>query len=301
MGNQLAEAAAFNALDRDMTDDNIDVTALALYTHSPTLDIELGAARKARSPNLYQRYTWSTWTMAAIMNNTVGDGNGYAGDVGLKAETAYKVSATFDWHAADRAWELIATPYFTRVEDYIDAVPVGNFAVEQFNVLRYANQRARLYGIDVSGKVPLGHNALGAWELSGLASYINGQNRDTNDDLYNIMPLNATLEPGPETRPLGQRHGVRRGGFERRCLVGTQRGEDLRLSLVHLRAAYAWKRFRIDAGVENLFDRFYSMPTGGAYLGQGSTMGINTVPWGIAVPGMGRSFYFGVTVRVGPK
>ena len=304
MGNQLAEAAAFNALDREKTDDNIDVTALALYTHSPTLDIELGAARKARSPNLYQRYTWSTWTMAAIMNNTVGDGNGYAGDVGLKAETAYKVSATFDWHAADRAWELIATPYFTRVEDYIDVVPVGNFAVDQFNVLRYANQRARLYGIDVSGKMPLGQNVLGSWELSGVASYINGQNRDTNDDLYNIMPLNATLGLGQK---LGRWDNVLEFVVvDSKDNVSAVRNEvkTSGYSLVHLRAAYAWKRFRIDAGVENLFDRFYSLPMGGAYLGQGSTMGINTVPWGIAVPGMGRSFYFGVTVslsRVGPK
>jgi iron complex outermembrane recepter protein len=297
MGNQLAEADAFNALDRDKTDDNVDLTLLALYTHSPTLDIELGAARKVRSPNLYQRYTWSTWTMAAIMNNTVGDGNGYVGDVGLKAETAYKISTTFDWHAADRAWELIATPYFTRVEDYIDVVPVGNFAVEQFNVLRYANQRARLYGVDVSGKMPLGRNALGAWELSGLASYVNGRNRDRNDDLYNIMPLNATLT-------LGQKLGRWDNVME---LVLVDSKDDVSAArnevktsgyaLVNLRAAHAWKRVRVDVGVENLFDRFYSLPTGGTYLGQGSTMGINTVPWGIAVPGMGRSLYAGVNVK----
>jgi iron complex outermembrane receptor protein len=297
MGNQLAEAAAFNALDRDKTDDNIDLAALALYTHSATLDIELGAARKVRSPNLYQRYTWSTWTMAAIMNNTVGDGNGYVGDVGLKAETAYKLSTTFDWHAADRAWELIATPYFTRVEDYIDAVPVGSLVPEQFNVLRYANQRARLYGIDVSGKMPLGHNALGAWELIGVASYINGQNRDSNDDLYNIMPLNARLS-------LGQKHGRWDNVME---LVVVDSKDDVSATrnevstsgyaLVNLRVAHTWNRLRVDVGVENMFDRLYSLPTGGAYLGQGSTMGINTVPWGIAVPGMGRSIYAGVSAK----
>lgn len=297
MGNQIAEAAAFNALDRDKTDHNVDLTVLALYTHSPTLDIELGAARKVRSPNLYQRYTWSTWTMAAIMNNTVGDGNGYVGDVGLKRETAYTVSTTFDWHAADRSWELIATPYFTRVDDYIDAVPVGNFVAEQFNVLRYANQRARLYGIDISGKVPLGQNALGAWELSGVASYVNGQNRDTDDDLYNIMPLNATLRLNQK---LGRWDNVLEFiAVDAKDNVSAVRNEvkTSGYALVNLRAAHDWKRLRVDVGVENLFDRFYSLPTGGAYLGQGSTMGINTVPWGIAVPGMGRSFYAGVTAK----
>ena len=45
------------------------------------------------------------------------------GDVGLEPETAYKLSASFDWHAKDRRWEIVATPYFTRVDDYIDAIP----------------------------------------------------------------------------------------------------------------------------------------------------------------------------------
>ena len=51
----------------------------------------------------------------------------------------------------------------------------------------------------------------------------------------------------------------------------------------------------MDAGVENLFDRRYALPLGGAYVGQGSTMGINSVPWGIAVAGPGRSLYMGVS------
>jgi iron complex outermembrane receptor protein len=199
--------------------------------------------------------------------------------------------------SSTQKWELIATPYFTRVEDYVDAVPVGGLAVEQFNVLRYANQRARLYGIDVSGKMPLGHNALGTWELSGVASYTNGQNRNRNDDLYNIMPLNATLTLSQE---LGRWDNVMELVMvESKDDVSATRNEvgTPGYALVNLRAAYTLKRFRIDVGAENLFDRFYSLPTGGAYLGQGSTMGINTVPWGIALPGMGRSFYAGVTVK----
>ena len=36
---------------------------------------------------------------------------------------------------------------------------------------------------------------------------------------------------------------------------------------------------------------------GGAYTGQGMTMSTNGIPWGIAVPGMGRSLYAGLTVK----
>ena len=43
-------------------------------------------------------------------------------------------------------------------------------------------------------------------------------------------------------------------------------------------------------------DRPEWLPTGGTYTGQGTTMSINGIPWGIGVPGAGRSFYTGVNV-----
>jgi iron complex outermembrane receptor protein len=46
---------------RSKADHNFDLTALARYTpYDNTKDIEFGLARKVRSPNLYERYTWST-------------------------------------------------------------------------------------------------------------------------------------------------------------------------------------------------------------------------------------------------
>lgn len=71
-------------------------------------------------------------------------------------------------------------------------------------------------------------------------------------------------------------------------------------ALVNLRGSYSWGDVRLDFGVENLFDRFYYLPTGGAYVGQGTTMSNPALPnypqWGTAVPGMGRSFYVGMNL-----
>jgi iron complex outermembrane receptor protein len=67
--------------------------------------------------------------------------------------------------------------------------------------------------------------------------------------------------------------------------------------LLNLRSSYDWKWARLDAGVENVLDKFYALPLGGAYVGQGMTMSGNGVPWGIPVPGMGRSFYTALTVK----
>ncbi len=69
-----------------------------------------------------------------------------------------------------------------------------------------------------------------------------------------------------------------------------------RYSLLNLRTSYEFEHVRIDLSVENVFDRFYSMPLGGAYLGQGASMSSKTIPWGVSVPGAGRSI--NVALRV---
>ncbi len=306
MGNQYVDANTFNAQDRQRTDNNWDLTALARYTPNVNGDIEFGFARKVRSPNLYQRYTWSTWSMAAVMNNMVGDGNGYIGNIDLKPETAYTVAATFDWHAADRSWEIKATPYFTRVNDYIDAIrctagasctAANRTTTNQFVVLQYANQEAELYGLDLSGRMPLAKSGIGEFGFTGLLNYTHGENRDTGDGLYNIMPLNGKLALTHQT-----------GGWDNAVELVLVQGKDdvsdvrneittAGYGLTNLRASYSWKQARIDFGIENLFDKFYYMPLGGAYTGQGTTMSLNGIPWGIAVPGMGRSLYAGVNFK----
>ena len=69
------------------------------------------------------------------------------------------MSLTADWHDADtEQWSVKVTPYYTDVQDYIDAVqwdaatnaPRTVPVVDNFTVLKYANQSAQLYGVDLS-------------------------------------------------------------------------------------------------------------------------------------------------------
>ena len=306
--NQQKDAAAFNAQDRQRTDNNWNLTALARYTPSETADLEFGVARKVRSPNLYERYTWSTWSMAAVMNNTVGDGNGYIGNLDLKPEAAHTISATIDWHAADRSWEIKATPYYSRVTDYIDAVRCTSGAsctktnattTNQFVVLQYANTSAELYGIDVSGQTALAQTAVGDFGLRGVLGYVHGENRDTGDNLYNIMPFNVRLALTHQTG--GWNNALEVIGVSAKDDVSQVRNEleTPGYGLTNLRLSYTWKQARIDFGVENLFDKLYYQPLGGAYVGQGSTMMLNpgNPAWGTALPGMGRTVYTGLNFK----
>lgn len=304
INDQLSDSTTFNSQDHSKTFQNWDLAAMLRYTPAATQSYEFGLAQKTRAPNLYELYTWSTWSMAAVMNNTVGDGNGYIGNLDLEPEIAHILSATFDWHTPDRSWQLKATPYYSHVTDYIDAIRCPSGAsctaanatsTDKFVVLQYVNQSARIYGIDVSGRMPLGKNEWGNFGLTGVLSYVNGTNLDTDDGLYNIMPLSATLTL---THQLGNWNGNMQWVMvQEKDDVSEVRNEIKTpgYGLLNLNGSYSWQKTRVDFGIENVFDKLYALPNGGAYTGQGQTMAINGIPWGIAVPGMGRSFYAAVS------
>ena len=310
MTNQGRDSAIFNASDRSSTDHNIDVTAIARYDIDAQRSVELGAAHKDRTPSLYERYTWSTWPMAAIMNNTVGDGNGYFGDPNLRPEKSNTLSATFDWRSNEGSWGIKSTPYYSQIDDYIDAVqwnsaantPAATQTANRYNVLRYTNQDARIYGIDITADRDLANNAWGYWGLSGSLSHSNGKNKDTGSDLYNIMPLNGSVALHHENS--GWKNQIEVVGVTAKNKVSEPRNE-IKTSgygLLNLSTGYQWQDIRIEAGIDNVFDKNYALPLGGAYMGQGKTMSMNgeLAPgsnWGTSVPGMGRSFFMGVNYK----
>src|ERR1035441_2407652 len=199
-----ADARDFNARDRYRLDTNFDVTALARYEANSTSTYEFGYARKTRSPSIYERYLWvKRSAMSADMNGWFGDGNGYTGNLNLKPEVANTVSATAGWHdKAKERWELKITPYYTYVQDYIDVdrCPVivdgsNGCSAARFNAtsgfvtLQFANHAARLYGVDSAFRIPLG----GGLALTGVLGYVRGENLDTRDNLYHMMPLHGNL------------------------------------------------------------------------------------------------------------
>ena len=300
-GNPLLPASipgAFNAASRARTDTNLDVTALARYTPDAHQMFEFGFAQKTRSPNLYERYAWATSnTMVMSMNTWFGDGNGYVGNLNLKPEVARTLSGAASWQD-DSGFEVRVAPYFTHVQNYIDATrcaSVGKVCpapAAGFLNLSLANQTARLYGADVSARVPLAQaGGYGDLAFTGVLNYVNGKNLTTGDNLYHIMPLNAKL--AVEQHWGGWTNAVEAKLVSAHTNVQAARNE-LRsggYSLLNLRSSYEWKQLRFDVGVENLLNKFYVDPLGGSYLGQ------RPVVAGVGVPGMGRSINAGLTVK----
>lgn len=289
-----ADAGKFNAQDRARTDVNFDLTALARFEADATSLYEGGYARKTRSPNLHERYTWSTNGMALSMNNWFGDGNGYIGDIDLSPEVAHTVSFSADWHdPAHKLWGLKVRPYYTYVQDYIDADRRPNQAAGTgFVNLQLANHEAQLYGFDVSGELEAWDRPdIGRGVLKAVVNWVNGENRDTGDNLYNVMPLHVRL--ALEHRLGGWSNMIEFEGAARKAAVSHTRNEieTPGYALVHLRTGYDWKNISANIGIENLFNQLYHQPLGGADLSDTSKQ------WGYNVPGPGRTYLAGMTLR----
>ncbi|AVR95140.1 TonB-dependent receptor [Pseudoduganella armeniaca] len=295
-----AAARAFNARERRRDDGNLDLTALARFTPSEGATYEFALARKTRSPNLYERYSWGRGTMAMTMTNWFGDGNGYVGDIDLKREAAATLAVTADWHGGgEKGWFVRVNPYFSKVADYIDVDVLGTFnpymkMSTRGTLLRFANHDAKLYGTNLSWRLPLlAQGAYGSIALTGNAAWSRGTRRD-GGDLYRIMPLNALLalehELGRWSSQLDVRAVARKDHVDLRRLEPVTAG----YALVGLRTAFqAQKHVRLTAGVSNLFDKAYADPLGGVYLSGLKAQGGALRP----LPGYGRAFELGMNVE----
>lgn len=300
-----ADAIEFNAVNRARGDNNLDLTALTRFAPVSTGTFEVGYARKTRSPNLYERYLWvKRSNMSVQMNGWFGDANGYSGNLDLRPEVASTLSATAGWHDASKMdRELKVTPYYTFVHDYIDAdrCPViadSNgctaaklAATTGFVNLRFANHDARVYGVDVTGRAALLRDRpVGTFILAGGIGYVRGENMDTGDNLYRIMPLSSTLTLEHTRGRWSSAVGVQAVAAKTSVQAARNELTTPAYALVSVRSSYQWERLQLEMGAENLLNRSYLLPLGGRYW-------VNDKTGSSSVPGMGRSIFSGLTVK----
>ncbi|GAB7564140.1 TonB-dependent receptor [Methylobacillus methanolivorans] len=291
----IAAASAFNAGSRSASDNHLDLTATGKYEFSETTSVEFGYARKTRSPNLYERYSWGAGQMARMMIGWFGDLNGYVGNPDLKPEKANTISGTVDWHDVDKkSWQLRVTPYYTYVQDYIGVERIGTFSSGTRAYLRFDNQDAQFYGITADAAKQLWHDtAWGEGRVRASFAWTRGE-RTNGDSLYQIMPLNARIS-------LEQKKGAWSNGMDVQFVDSKTRVDDARFeretggyTLVDLRSSYQWQKARLDFTVTNLFDRYYALPTGG--LNYANWRAEGSVGQMGQVAGMGRSVNVGLTL-----
>ncbi|MEE8320944.1 MAG: TonB-dependent receptor, partial [Gammaproteobacteria bacterium] len=147
-------ATAFNATDRSTEDNNIDAVIKLTHSLREDTDIEIGLARKTRSPSYQERYLW----LPLQSTGGLADGNNYIGDINLDPEISYQIELGLDWRK-DKIY-FAPRAFYHHVDNYIQGVDTINTTAITFNtmmtgmlgtsskILQFANIDARLYGVD---------------------------------------------------------------------------------------------------------------------------------------------------------
>ncbi|MFZ8988390.1 MAG: TonB-dependent receptor, partial [Methylophilaceae bacterium] len=215
-------------------------------------------------------------------------------NLNLDSETAHVFSVSSNIQNEAKTTSLKITPHYSYVRDYIDAIDIGNAG--SWQILQFTNQDAKLYGLDVDLSHQFKTLNYGDFYAKAAVSYVRGENKETGDDLYRLMPLNLKLNLEQQ---IGSWTNTLQGQLvDEKTHVNKIRREmeTSGYGLVHLSSSYkfsgALNNARLTFGIHNLLDKHYDLPLGGVYMGQGATMMAMNLPYNSAVPlpGMGRSF-----------
>ena len=289
-------AMAFNASERSREDTTFDAVARLWRPVSETATLRLTLARKTRAAGYVERFGW----LPTEASGGLADGNTYLGDTGLTPETAWIAEAGLDW-ASSRAYAR-PTLFYRSVDDFIQGVPydatpgVIDTPVEMVSAmngdptpLRFSNTDARLYGLDLD----FGVRFSPAWHLDGALSWVRGERRDIDDNLYRIAP--PSLRLGLSREAANWSATLETVAVARQSEVSVTNAEAATPGFLLVNLYGSWtprEGISLSAGVENLFDESYRQHLGGYNRNPGSDVGLGERP-----PGTGRSLGLRLTLQ----
>ena len=246
----------FNNADRSQNDNHIDMAAVATYAISDALALEAGVARKNRSPSHQERFLWLPLEATAGL----ADGNLYIGDVRLDPETAWQFELGFDWRTA--LFTFAPRAFYHHVDDYIQGVAATDPVVIMIATmngdptpLMYANVDARLWGVDAEWAYSLSER----WHLGGIVSWVRGERRDVNDNLFRIAPLNTLVDLSYERDEWSLTVEGEFNASQNKVSATNGEQRSAGYGLLNLYGQYAFRNagISVTAGVENVLDKTY--------------------------------------------
>jgi iron complex outermembrane receptor protein len=275
----------FNEADRRRSDNLVDVVAKVSATPLEGLTLHLSGGRKSRAPYYVERYLWLP------LQSTAGlaDGNRYVGDIDLDPEVGCEVEGGIAWRGR---WLYLAPRAFARwVDDYIQGTPAPN--PDNVPILRgalqFSNVEALLYGVDLEGGIDLP----GPFQLDGTLSYVVGERRDIDDDLFRIAPLRGRVTLGFRS---GAWHAAVEGVLAARQDRVSQTNRETATPGYGIMNLYAgWEPLeglRLVVGIDNVADALYRDHVSGINRVTNSDVAV-----GERIPGAGRNFYGRVAWR----
>lgn len=288
-------AMAFNNSDRNSDDTTFDAVMRFWTDEKDGLTWRATLARKTQLASYLQRFGW----LPLAASGGLADGNIYVGDNGLVPETAYIAEAGLDYFA--QKFYARPTVYLRQVDDYIQGVPFDNTPgvldtpVEMIAAmngdptpLRFANVDARLLGFDMD----FGYDLKGPWRLDGVFSYVQGERRDIDDNLYRVAPPSLTLAATWEQASWSASFEMR--GNASQDEVSLTNSEETTPGYAVFNLYGDWMindGVHLHFGVENLFDHTYR-----DHLSGYNRNALSDVAIGERLPGSGRSVFLRIGV-----
>ena len=152
--------------------------------------------------------------------------------------------------------------------------------------LRWANVDARLYGFDLDA----GYDFDGPLRVDGVLSYVRGERRDVNDNLYRVAPPSLTMGLTWEAAAWSATLETRLVAEQTDVSATNSEAKTPGYGVLNLFGDWQVRDgVRLSAGVENLLDQVYR-----DHLSGYNRNGDSDVALGTRVPGAGR----GVFVRL---
>ncbi|WP_322520616.1 TonB-dependent receptor [Guyparkeria halophila] len=231
-----------------------EISGLLRYNHAfnANLSGHVGLSRTAVAPNLTQKY------ITLLMNGMLAK----VGNPDLEPEIHHQIEAGLAWQNERLATS--ANVYIDQVDGYIlqDRQIAGLMPM----TTSYRNVDARLYG----GELDLRY-ALTDWlATEAQFSYVRGRNTSDSRDLPQIPPLSGNLGVRAERGAIDGAVVLRWAAHAE--AIDEQSGLDTRetagYAVLDLNAGYDITRnWRLEAGVDNVFDRTYAQHVNRAYSG----------------------------------
>jgi len=261
----------FNNSDRSVADTNLDIALSTETELSRDLSFYFGVGLKNRAPSYQELYLWTP------MESTGGlaDGNTYIGDMNLKSETAYQADIGFTYQTP----KVMIAPhvFYQNIDNYIQGTPLGmadksakmmaQMMAGDDNPLKFTNVDAKLYGADVNGHYYISDNI----QLSAVVSFVRGERRDINDNLYRIAPLNGQFSASYFSDSWSANLALVMAASQKDVSLTNAEQESAGYGVVNLDAQYYFNNeLTLRFGIDNLLDKEYQNHLGGYNRVKGS-------------------------------
>ena len=274
----------FNNANRDQNFDNIDIVLKANRRLNDSTDMNVGLGRKTRAPSYQELYLW----LPLEATGGLADGRTYVGNLDLDSETNYEITFGLDWAEGD--FYANGQIFFRKVDDFIQGTPSTNMTANSLSTmmsgqdpLQFNNIDAELYGLD--GRYGMALND--SWRLDGVLSYVRGEDKDNNDNLYRLAPLNNRLTLTWQQDQLSASLESVLYASQSKTAAYNDEQKSAGYGLLNLYSQYQLSsELRINAGIENLLDKDYV-----DHLTGYNRNGDSDIPIGDRLPGRGRNVF----------